>query len=208
MQNFNREIKNIIFDLGGVLLNIDYHKSINAFINLGFNEFSLTYSQARQSELFDLFETGKINETEFFHSLKTHFNSNAPFDSIRNAWNAMLLDLPESRVQFLLNIKNNYRIFLLSNTNQTHQNAFEKIVQQSALIQRLEDIFEKTYYSHHIGLRKPHKEIFEMVLKENNLIPHETLFIDDSVQHTIGAEKAGIKSIFLQKGNDICDLFN
>jgi putative hydrolase of the HAD superfamily len=207
MQNFKPEIKNIIFDLGGVLLNIDYNKSISAFEKLGFPDFSHTYSQAQQNPVFDAFETGKISEAEFFKTLNRIFNSDFKVSELRHCWNAMLLDFPKHRVDLLKHLAKQYRLFLLSNTNVTHQIAFDDIIQSCTGIQKLNDLFESAYYSHCIGLRKPDEDAFNFVIQENNLNVHETLFIDDSIQHIHGALKVGLQTFFLEKGSDVCDYF-
>lgn len=202
-----QEIKNIIFDLGGVIINLDIPKTISEFNKLSKTNFEAIYTQIQQSQLFDLFDKGQITEQEFINSIKTKLNPNLSNAQILYAWNAMLLDFPKHRFDFLLSLKNKYRIFLLSNTNETHITVFEKILHNQHGYKNLEPFFEKTYYSCRIGMRKPDKEIFEYVLKENNLIPNECIFIDDSPQHIIGAKSAGITSFLLPKEKDIVDLF-
>ncbi|MBL4653577.1 MAG: HAD family phosphatase [Flavobacteriales bacterium] len=169
-------IKNIIFDLGGVILNIDYHKTANAFKELGLTNFDELYSQFQQNNLFNDLETGNILPQEFINTIKLVLPEKTPTTEIINAWNAMLLDLPRQRIDLLSRVGRNYRIFLLSNTNKIHYEAymayFEKEYQLS-----FNDIFEKAFYSHQIGLRKPNIDSFEFVLSNSNLDKKETLFI-------------------------------
>lgn len=193
----NSPIRNVIFDLGGVLLNIDYQLTIEAFKQLGVHHFQALYSQAQQTDLFNALETGKITPTAFCDGIRTVSGLSFTNESIIDAWNAMLLDFPDERVVFLSEMSKKYRIFLLSNTNQIHLEAFTKIIQKQHGLAHLNPLFEQVYYSHMIGLRKPHPEVFEYVCKDSGLSPAETLFIDDSIQHVEGAKKAGLTAIHL-----------
>jgi glucose-1-phosphatase len=201
-------IKNIIFDLGGVLLNLNYDHTRRGFEQLGLENFDAIYSQAQQQQLFDLYETGKAADNEFIHAMKTFLPAGTSDEKIVEAWNAMLLDLPVERLKLLQELKGRYRIFLLSNTNEIHIRAFEKIIHAQHGLQGLEALFEQTYYSSRIGLRKPNVEIFEHVLSQNKLDKQETVFFDDSIQHIEGASGVGIKAIFVKKPKTILDFFD
>lgn len=201
-------VKNIIFDLGGVIINLDIQKTISEFNTLSPKAFETIYTQLQQTELFDLFDKGKITETVFFTQLQQQISSKAPLPQLITAWNAMLLDFPEHRLKLLLNLKNKYRLFLLSNTNETHVTEFEKTLEKKHDYKNLEPFFEKVYYSCRMNMRKPDTEIFDYVLKENGLNPHETIFIDDTKHHVEGALKAGIQAYLLPKEKDIALLIN
>jgi HAD superfamily hydrolase (TIGR01549 family) len=193
-------IKNIILDFGGVLLNIDYQLTEQAFIKLGCTNFKEIYSQAAQTDLFNKFETGAITETVFFEELKKLSGiKNLSVDEIKTAWNAMLIHFPIENYLMLKELKKKYRVFLLSNTNETHIAEFEKLVETTCSVTEFENVFEKIYYSYKMGLRKPDTACFLQVLNENNLKTEETIFIDDSIQHIEGAKKAGIAAHFLEK---------
>lgn len=200
-------IKNIIFDLGGVLLNIDYNLTVKAFNDLGIKDFDQIFSQAKQDLLFDNYECGKINSEEFIKEITKRCNNSIDSESIKSAWNALLLDLPIERLQLLEDLKKRFRIFLLSNTNDIHRVAYSNYFEKTFGFSDLSLYFEKQYLSFEIGMRKPNKEIFNFVLSENNLIPSETVFIDDSIQHVQGASEVGIKAILLDKDKTILDLF-
>jgi putative hydrolase of the HAD superfamily len=119
----------------------------------------------------------------------------------------MLLDLPAHRIKLLNKLNDEYPIYLYSNTNAIHLEAFKCIIQQQYGNKNLlEDTFNKTYYSHLIKKRKPNPDGFEQIIKENNLQPKTTLFIDDSHQHILGAQKVGLKSLWLND-KDVSDLF-
>lgn len=204
--NIQKNIKNIIFDLGGVILNIDYNLTSKALKKLGIKDFDTIYSQANQNNVFNDFETGKLSSEDFTKYLK-QFTPNKTDLKINKAWNAMLLDLPKERIQLLKSIKSNYRIFLLSNTNQIHVNAFSSYLDSEFGKNLFEGIFENHYYSNEIGFRKPNANAFNHVLNENGLIAQETLFIDDSIQHIEGAKKVGLNTEWLKAGKDITSLF-
>jgi len=200
-------IKNIIFDFGGVILNIDYILTEQAFAKLGLKDFDRIYSQATQKELFDVFEKGLISPVDFRNGIRKFIHDDVSDSQIDEAWNSMLLDLPVERVRLLDKLKTKYRIFLLSNTNQIHCDTFSDTLQKKLSRDIFSDVFEKTYFSHKVKMRKPNAEIFEWVLKENNLRKNETLFVDDSIQHIEGAKKIGLNAIYLEKGKTILDLF-
>ena len=129
-----KEIKNIIFDLGGVLLNLDYSRTIREFQKLGIVNFEKLYSQKNQSSIFDDLETGKINPQDFISNIDTFSTKKTDEKDIIVAWNAMLLDLPPERLNFIKSLKAKYKIFLLSNTNEIHIDSFEKRLQSNNLL--------------------------------------------------------------------------
>ncbi|MDX1349748.1 MAG: HAD family phosphatase [Putridiphycobacter sp.] len=197
----------IIFDLGGVILNIDYNKTINAFKNLGVQNFDSLYTQAQQNDLFDKLEVGSITENDFYSEIKNLAATKLSNQQIQFAWNAMLLDLPLARIQFLRNLSKNTPIYLLSNTNSIHLSAFKSIIKnQHGDHDLLESIFIETFYSHQIGFRKPNAEAFNLIIAKHQLNPSTTLFIDDSIQHIEGAKKVGLQAHHLVN-QDITSLF-
>lgn len=196
----------IIFDLGGVLINLDYEATSKAFEALGLSNFTEMYSQAAQSGLFDDFETGKHSSPYFINKILDYLPSGTSANQVVEAWNAMILDFPIKNLQLLEAIQKSHRIFLLSNTNEVH---IQKVHQQLQLVSEhktLHPYFEKTYFSSDIGMRKPNADIFEFVLNENKLNPSKTLFIDDTAQHILGAQKVGIDTYHLQKNEGITEV--
>ena len=202
-------VETIIFDLGGVLLNIDYYLTQKAFEQLGVLHFDQAYSQAKQSSLFDDLEIGKLNPDQFRDEARRILAPGLTNKQIDSAWNAMLLDLPVIRVQMLKNIRNKYRTFLLSNTNQIHYEAYTKYLEQAHGFVDFAELMEKQYLSFQIGLRKPNADCFQLILDENKLNPNTTLFIDDSIQHVEGAKAVGLQAYHLNvlKGEKVEDLF-
>ncbi|MEW6468801.1 MAG: HAD family phosphatase [Bacteroidota bacterium] len=201
------DYRNIIFDLGGVILNIDYKLPEKAFERLGMKDFSKIYSKAAQEKLFDLFETGKMSPAEFRNSLRKYLPPAVSDAEIDRAWNSMLLDMPEERVRLITGLRKTHKVFLLSNTNEIHFTAVAAYIQEKFGRDILARMFDAVYLSHERNMRKPDRGIFELALRENGLRPEETLFIDDSIQHIEGARKTGITAYHLQKEENITDLF-
>jgi len=200
------EIKNVIFDLGGVLLNINYNKTAEAFKSLGFPDFDQMYTQYKGDDFFDSLEMGHLAEEFFLEHMMRASHKQVSRENIINAWNAMLADFRLNSLQFLVQLKNTHSLFLLSNTNIIHQRSFDKFFKEQTGFESLNSFFKKAYYSHEIGLRKPNKDIFEFVLKDAGITAGETLFIDDSFPNTEAAQKLGIKTHLLLSGEKIEDL--
>lgn len=198
--------QNIIFDLGGVLLNIDYNKTKEAFQKIGFADFDKMYNQFAANELFEQLETGKISEEDFYKAMLANGDKDLSVKDIRNAWNAMLLDFRKESLLFLNKMRSSHKLFLLSNTNAIHQAAFN----DSLIIQTnhasLNSFFTKAYYSHELGLRKPNTDIFNYVLEDTKIEAADTMFIDDSFNNIETAQKLGFKTHLLLPGQKIEDL--
>jgi putative hydrolase of the HAD superfamily len=200
-----KKCKAIIFDLGAVILNINYQNTIDEFTKLGVKNAATFYSKKVQTDLFNQIETGMISSNQFLKALQKKTN-NANIIQVEQAWNAMLLDLPEERLQLIKKLKDNHNIYLLSNTNAIHINAFKEQLGDKKWLAFCE-LFDKMYLSHELGLRKPDVKIFEYILKEQKLKAEEVFFIDDSPQHIAGAKKLGIHSHHLLDNEDIITLF-
>lgn len=200
-----QEQEAIIFDLGGVIIDLSYQRTAAEFVKLGLENFDGIYSKAKQSNLFDDFEKGILSVDGFRAELKKHLPENTSDHEIDQAWNAMLIDIPVHRVEFIKKLGQKYRIFLLSNTNRIHVKAFSKMADDIFGKNNFLGIFEKYYLSCEMGMRKPDAEIFEKVLSDNNLDRTKTLFIDDSKQHIEGAQLVGLLSELLgvEKGEKI-----
>jgi putative hydrolase of the HAD superfamily len=194
-------IDTIIFDFGDVFINLDKEATPLALKNLGLKEWNSNLDALNLD-----FEKGKISETEFILGFQNYI-PNATIHEIREAWNAVLLDFPLYRLEFLQMLSQKHRLFLLSNTDSIHIERF----QHRAGISFYRDFyqcFEKVYFSFELGMRKPEAAIFEFVIKEHNLLPKNTLFVDDNLQNIESAEKLGLQVWHLQKGEeDVIDLF-
>jgi putative hydrolase of the HAD superfamily len=200
-----KNYKAIIFDLGGVILNIDYLLTINEFEKLGIENASNFYSKKVQNPIFDKIEVGAISSKEFMAALKKKCN-NTSLEQVENAWNAMLSDLPQNRLTLIKKLKNKYKIFLLSNTNEIHMQAFQNKIGVKTWGE-FSALFDKMYLSFEIGFRKPDKSAFKIILKENSLKPNEVLFIDDSPQHIETAKRLGMNCYYLLDEEDVTTIF-
>ena len=201
-----KKCKAIIFDLGAVILNINYQNTIDEFTKLGVNNAATFYSKKVQTNLFNQIETGMISSNEFLKALQKK-TKNANINQVEKAWNAMLLDLPEERIQLIEKLKkNNYSIYLLSNTNAIHIDAIKKQLGERKWLAFCK-LFDKMYLSHELGLRKPDVKIFEYILNEQKLKAEEVFFIDDSPQHIASAKKIGIHCHHLLDDENIITLF-
>ncbi|MDR2562385.1 MAG: HAD family phosphatase [Prevotellaceae bacterium] len=196
-------VKNIIFDLGNVILNIDYWRTIDAFKSLGAADFESLYTPLAQKGFIDKMDKGMITPAEFRESLRSEVPAlrGVSDDNIDAAWNAMLLDLPKSRLDILTELRRNYSLFLLSNTNEIHVAHFDRIVDEVIPGKKMSDYFDKVYYSNETGMRKPDAEIYELVIRENGLKAEESLFIDDLQANIDGAKKVGLQTFLMENGN-------
>lgn len=194
----------ILFDLGGVLINLNYQLTIDAFIQLGVKDLNFTYSQASQTSLFDDYETGEISTQQFINTIKKYVPAEVTPNQIVHAWNAMILDFPAKNISFIEELASTKKLYLLSNTNAIH---LQKVEQKLALIssKKLAGYFSKVYYSHEIERRKPHSETFEFVCKDAGIDPRKTLFIDDSEQHLKGAEITGFNTLLWEQNCPLHD---
>jgi len=202
-------IDTILLDLGGVLIDVDYHRTANAFNALGFDGFEAIYSKAQQDHLFDGFEVGALSPAEFRSRIRSLHGNGISDEEVDHCWNAMLGRIPSERIDLLKRLRSRYKLLLLSNTNAIHVLAFERIISEDNGISDFKALFDGAYYSCEMGLRKPDAEAFHHVLSRHGAEPARTLFIDDSIQHVLGAREAGLKAEHLElKSEDIlstCD---
>lgn len=200
-------IKNIIFDYGNVIFSLDFLRGQAAWKELGINNAADFFGHKQQDEIFDKFDRGEVTADQFRAYIRQKTgNPELADDQINAAWNSMLLRIESGNHELLLSLKGKYRTFLLSNINEIHYGYIMNYLKTDFGFDSNDHIFEKTYYSHLTGKRKPEPAIFEMVLNENNLNPSETLFIDDSPQHLATAQKLGIQT-FLMTAPDTLQQF-
>lgn len=204
----NSEIKNIIFDFGGVLIGVDYTKTIDAFKSMGIYNFDDLYSQAQQTNLFDAFETGNISSQYFINKLLDFLPQGVTPNQVVAAWNAMLLDINQKNIALLQELKaEGKNLYMLSNTNEIHiKVAFDRW--RKTTMPAPNELFNKMYLSHEIGMRKPDEETFRYVCSDAGLNPGETLFIDDSEQHINGAQEIGLNAFLLKRIDDLYTVFS
>jgi putative hydrolase of the HAD superfamily len=195
-------IEAIIFDLGDVFLNLNHQASVDAFKKLGLKVWTDDLKVAAI-----LFETGKIDEMQFMETIQKHI-PNIDLLEIREAWNAIIGDFPLERLEFLEKLRNKYDIFLLSNTNPTHIDKFEHRVGLT-FAREFYAHFNKIYFSYEINVRKPDEAVFNLIIKQNNLNPKKTLFVDDTLEHIETAKSLGINTWQIIVGQeDVTNLFD
>lgn len=195
-------IKNIVFDLGGVVLDIDFNLTVEAFRKMGHPQFDQVFSKAIQNPEIQLFEKGLIPESDFRNFIRKELESDISDAEIDQAWNALLLNFDADRIAYIKALQNDYNIYLLSNTNSIHQKQFYQDF-QNLFNHHMDDLFIQAFYSHEMNQRKPDVEIYDTVLQTANLNPEETLFLDDSPQNLPPANQVGIRTIHITKENPI-----
>ena len=194
-----KSIRNIIFDLGGVILNIDPQRTVDAFRNLGWNDFYKENSLSLSKELFCNLESGNSSPDVFRNNVRKMIDLQLDDKEIDTAWAAMILDIPTDRVRYLEELKKSYKLYLLSNTNEIHRIKFHRNF-ETDFGYPFYDLFERNFYSHEMGMRKPNPQIYIEALKEANLVPEETLFIDDMIENIEAASTTGMKVLHIQPG--------
>lgn len=222
---FMTSLKNVILDLGGVIVKLDQKVVIKAIANY----IGIENVQAFQTEDFQLlllqYERGKCSDSEFLVQLQQCFiNWNAchstyahshftpitensllgsvpSLEEIKHIWNSMILDMPLSALKCLKELKQKYRLFLLSNTNGLHIECVRNKVKQEYAGLEFDTLFHRAYYSHCMGVNKPDPEIFRMVLQNENLCPEETLFVDDTKENVLAAKQLGLQTHHLVDEN-------
>lgn len=200
-------IKNIFFDLGNVLLNLDFDASIRAFQKLGLNSSVVNNQHAYADPIFYELETGKISPEVFRKEVRLILqNPDATDKQIDDAWSAMILDIPANRVKTVQNLSSNYNIYLFSNTNKIHIDRLLKIFKAEHGID-FPSLFKTAFYSHDIQDRKPEISSFEKVIELSGVNPAESLFVDDLEKNIKAGEQAGFKTIWLKEGMKMAELF-
>ncbi|MFC2112987.1 HAD family hydrolase [Bacteroidota bacterium] len=190
-------IRNVILDLGGVILELDVDATIQAFVGLGFPPLQSADIILSKYPFFLEFETGQLSSDDFIEKVMEISGNNISRQEILEAWNAMSLGFRADSIELVMRLREKYRLFLLSNTNAIHEIYYNDQLKQQHGIVNLDRIFEKVYYSHKLKMRKPDTEIFRYVLKDAGLIPEESLYIDDTIDHIETAGSLGIRAYHL-----------
>jgi glucose-1-phosphatase len=198
-------VKNIIFDLGGVIMDIDVKQTLHAFSKLGIKNIHEYFGHGFAASFFSDHEAGRISDEDFLKEIKKLIIGEVSEGAVIDAWNALLLRFPPERIALLKELRSRYRLFLFSNTNAIHYQKFSEIY-RNAFSGELEDLFERAYYSHSLGHRKPETSGFELIIRENDLDPKQTLFVDDAFINVEGAIKTGLKGLYLPPGFYITDI--
>lgn len=195
-------IKNIIFDLGNVIIDIDIPATYTALGAL--------HNPAKPmlpTSFFHDYETGQMSNEAFINRLQMHAQDNIQPQIIIDAWNAMLQVIPTKRIEMLESLRQDYNLYILSNTNDIHLNWVMSYLKKEHDIHDFDDrYFTKTYYSHLVKMRKPNREIYEYVLNDADINPEESIFIDDTKENVVASASVGIRSVWLEKGTEVADV--
>lgn len=200
-------IKNIVFDLGGVLVGLDKDRCVNAFYKVGLKDIAYYVDECRQEDLFHELELGSIGITEFCDEVRRRTDCDVSDEQICWAWNQLLTDMPAMKIEKLLSLHDRYRIFLLSNTNPIHwhkcMDDFFPYKEWST-----DDYFEQVFLSYKMHKVKPDDEIFMQMMKEGKMKPQETLFVDDSKVNCEAARKLQIKTLNVKANSDWTEIID
>ena len=202
----DKNIKNIVFDLGGVLVDLDFKSAINGLQKAGFANVKEQLQAFDREGIFQKFELGEMTAEEFRSAIRENSTVTLTDEEVDALWNLMLLEIPREKLELILDLRGKYMVYLLSNTNSIHwdyvcKNAF------NYRGFRMDDYFEETFLSYEMHLAKPDKAIFEKMLNDANLLPEETLFIDDLEANCKAAEEVGIHAHHYHIGDDLSKIF-
>lgn len=204
--NIKYPLKNLIFDFGGVIIEIDPMAYVGEIQELGCNDLQGMHESFLKDGVYRQFETGTLSAEAFRARIRKFLPDHAPDSRIDHAWNLIIGGIPEHRVRFLESLRSKYRTFLLSNTNPIHYGHYQDYVRKTFHFPSLDSLFEKAYYSFQIGRYKPDLEIFEFVLQDSGLNPSETLFIDDMEENIVAARQCGLQGLHVPEGADFMEL--
>jgi putative hydrolase of the HAD superfamily len=194
-------IKNIVFDLGGVIIDLDITCSMQRFEALGIKNIHEILDAYEQRGVFLAFERGELDMQGFCHALSQYAGKRLSEEEVRYAWLGFIVDVPQYKLDYILELRKRYKVFLLSNTNPA---VFEwaQTAAFSPAGRPIDDYFDKIYVSYKLGMTKPDPRIFEHALKDGSMTPIETLFIDDGARNTAVARSLGILTYQPQNGED------
>lgn len=202
-------IKNLILDMGGVILDVDYKKIFEEFKKFGCNDMHSFFTQQTQIPLVDDFEKGLISPARFRDEVRKITNLNIEDKDLDYIWNSMILGIRKKDVELLKVLRNKYeKIFLFSNTNEIHIESVKKLFFANLGYDVFDLIFDKVYFSNEIHLRKPDVESFDFVVLDANINKNETLFIDDTSQNISGAKQSGLNAYLLDNNQTLTEIFN
>ncbi len=202
-------VKNLIFDLGGVILDLSVDDTLQAFSNVSGLSKGVVKDRFIASKGFEEYEKGLLTDAEFRDFVREVYAVNVSDREIDQCWNAMLLGIPLGKLELLNTLRDTYQVYLLSNTNNIHLNFIQTTIMPALGGGKvLDDYFHRAYYSHLMKKRKPDADIFEQVLEENGLKADESLFLDDNEANIAGAKALGIKTLHIPTPDLILTYFH
>jgi FMN phosphatase YigB (HAD superfamily) len=199
------KIKNILFDLGGVILDLDVQATLKRFYELGFPAELMQFPNSMTTDLYFRYETGKLDTEQFRSEIRRASGVEMTDDAFDEAWNAMLVSIPEDRVALLKVLSERYNLYMLSNTSALHVKVFEKMYFDVAG-ESMHQVFKKIYYSHEIGWHKPDHKAWEHVIKDAGIKPEETLFLDDNIHNIKASQELKFQAIHIHERTNLMNL--
>ncbi len=201
-------IEAIVFDLGGVIIDLDFQRSFDQFSTLSGKSPETIRKGIFDSGILHQYEKGDYTDEEFLVEIERIFMLKGDRLAIEQAFLALLLNIPPARIELIRNLSKKYRVFILSNTSSIHYKEVNAILKRDTGYEHLDLLFEKVFLSFELGLLKPHQEIYKAVLEQALLDPQHTLFLDDNVDNLRGASSLGIHTALVSKEQSILKLFN
>jgi len=197
--------KNILFDLGGVILDLNIQATLKLFYEMGFPSELMQFPHSMKTDIFFKYQTGKLDTEQFRDEIRKASGVDMTNQALDDAWNAMLVRIPKERVELLKVLSRRYNLYMLSNTSALHVLVFEKMFLDLAG-ESMHQVFKKIYYSHEIGWHKPDYEAWEYVIKDAGIKPEETLFLDDDIHNIKASQELGFQAIHIHERMNLMNL--
>ncbi|WP_243347824.1 HAD family hydrolase [Parabacteroides sp. FAFU027] len=202
----NQMIKTIIFDLGGVLYDLDRQRCVNALEKAGLDNVNELLTNYKQAGVFQQLEDGEIAAEQFYAEIRQITGKNVPDEAIKNAWDAFLVEIPDYKLEMVLNLRKRFQVFMLSNTNEIHfSDAIPRAFEKNG--KTIHDYFDRLYLSYQMNVSKPNPSIFHQLISDSGIDPQETLFIDDSPENVRVASEMGFKTYLAQPKENFSHIF-
>lgn len=187
-------IKNIVFDLGGVIIDLDRDQAVRRFEEIGVEDADQLIDAYEQKGIFLELEDGTIGAEEFCQKLRKHTGKEISFADVTRAWLGFVVDVAQYKLDYIWQLRERYKVYLLSNTNPFIQLEWAQTPRFSAAGRPLNDYFDKLYASYEIGITKPDRRIFDFMIEDSGMIPSETLFVDDGKRNILTGQNLGFKT--------------
>lgn len=203
-------IKNLVFDLGGVIVPLNRVACIRAFNDVvGYKDFGDVLRSYRQVGYFDKFETGRISAPRFREIIRSHSvmttkdgqPRTVSDEQIDYSLNCFLCDIPQNRIDALLHFRQSYRMLLLSNTNPIGMNYCRKLFKAKGY--DVKELFDRLYLSYQMKVAKPDPDIFKKMMADSGIVPEETLYIDDSLANVEAGKALGFHVVLFNSKDDL-----
>lgn len=196
------KIKNIVFDLGGVLIDLSHDQAVRRFEEIGVVDAAQLLDPYEQKGIFLEVENGTITADEYCQKLREHTGKDLSYEEIKHAWLGFIVDVPQYKLDHLWKLREHYNVYLLSNTNPIIQKGWARTDQFSAAGRPIGDYFDKMYTSYEVGVTKPDRKIFDYMIADSGLIPSETLFVDDAKSNVEVGRNLGFQTYQPANGED------